>query len=256
VLHRVVDWLTGAGQGGGGGDPGAAQAAASPPLDAVVPEDHPLRTLRSALDAGLAGIAADDLVRAVERLGEEPGPATLAALLLLELVYDARDPDEVVALLRYDLAARWFVGWPDGPFTWDPAALARAMLAADADPLLAVLRARVLTTPEVAARQGDWRWRVRPARLGEARRHGRWGERRLRRRQGGGRLRRLAWRSWLAPWVSCSAATLHSPCQVPPRTSASTGIPASTPWVLPGPPGRQPSTSWTSATGASRAAAR
>jgi penicillin-binding protein 1A len=197
VLHRVVDWLTGAGRADGGGDPGAARAAGSPPLDAVVPEDHPLRTLRSALDAALAGIAADDMVRAVERLGADPGPATLAALLLLELVYDARDPDEVVALLRYDLAARWFVGWPDGPFARDLAALARAMRAADADPLLAMLRAQVLTAPAVAARHGDRRWRLRPARLRMARRHGRWGERRLRRRQGGGRLRRFAWRAAL-----------------------------------------------------------
>jgi penicillin-binding protein 1A len=188
VLHKVVDWLTGSGRGDD--DPGAA-AAASPPLDAVVPEDHPLRPVRRALDAAIASVAADGMARATERLGPAPGPQALTALLLLEVLYDAQDPAEVVELLRYDLAARWFVGWPDGPFGRDPAALARAIRAAAADPLPAMLRARVLTTPEVVSRHPDRRWRVRPARIRAARRRGRWGERRLR-RQGGGRLRRLA----------------------------------------------------------------
>jgi penicillin-binding protein 1A len=170
---------------------GAGTAGTTLALETVVPADHPLRLARGALDEALAATA-DEVAKAAGRLEGSSSPGELAALLLLATLYDAATADEVAELLRYDLAARWFVGWPNGPFDRPDGAIQEAMRRATGDPLVVTLQSRVLTAPAVAAGLGDRRWRVRPARLRAARRRGRWGEKRLRRQAGGGRLWRLA----------------------------------------------------------------
>jgi penicillin-binding protein 1A len=161
------------------------------PLETVVPAHHPLRLVRQALDEALAHTA-DEVASAAGRLDGTSSPGELAALLLLDTLYDAATADEVAELLRYDLAARWFVGWPNGPFDRPDGAIEDFMRRAAGDPLVVMLQSRVLATPAVAAGLGDRRWRVRPARLRAARRRGRWGEKRLRRQARGSRLWRVA----------------------------------------------------------------
>jgi hypothetical protein len=203
---------------------GAGTAGTTLPLETVVPADHPLRLARRALDEALAATA-DEVAKAAGRLEGTSSPGELAALLLLDTLYDAATADEVAELLRYDLAARWFVGWPNGPFDRPDGAIQEAMRRATGDPLVVMLQSRVLTAPAVAAGLGDRRWRVHPARLRAARRRGRWGEKRLRRQARGGRLWR--WRvprRWSAvPRHSCSSVTRPWPCRAPPRSGRSWG---------------------------------
>jgi penicillin-binding protein 1A len=174
-----------------GQDPPAAQVPTLADLEPLVPADHPLRTARTALDATLAA-AADDVRAAAGRLGTDLAPREATALLLLETLYDAEGPTAVGDLLGFDLAARWFVGWPRGAAGRRSDELAQAFKAAANDPAIAMLQGRVLQAGAVATRLDDRHWRVRPARLKAALKRARWGERRLRPRNVGRRLWQLA----------------------------------------------------------------
>ena len=189
MMSWLIDWAKGE----------AAPAAPDPPafdLETLVPADHPLRAARIALDEALAA-AASEVAAAAGRLGTEPGPRELLALQLLETLYDAEGPAAVRDLLRFDLAARWFVGWPDGSPSTHPDDVARAVQAATDDPAIAMLHGRVLRAPAVEARLADRHWRARPARVKAALARARWGERRLRPRTG-----------WRRAWRVARAATI------------------------------------------------
>ncbi len=170
-------------------DPPAARAPTLAELEPLVPTDHPLRSARTALDAALAS-AAGEVTAAAGRLGTELTPREATALLLLETLYDAEGPTAVRELLSFDLAARWFVGWPTGSAGLRPDELAQALKAAASDPAIAMLQGRVLKAGAVATRLDDRHWRVRPGRLKAALKRARWGERRLR----PGTARRQLWR--------------------------------------------------------------
>jgi len=155
----------------------SAVPAAEPPafdLETLVPASHPLRLARTALDAATAA-AAGEVEAAERRLGAQLSTRERAALLLLETLYDTEGPAAVLDLLRFDLAARWFVGWPNGTPPLPGDAFAAAMQTAAGDPAIAMLQGRVLASPEMRARLDDRHWRLRPARLKAALRRARWG---------------------------------------------------------------------------------
>ena len=160
-------------------------------LETLVPASHPLRLARTALDEAIAA-AGGAVAAAEERLGAGLGARECAALVLLETLYATEGPPALLDLLRFDLAARWFVGWPDGTPPLRPDEFAAALQTAAGDPAIAMLQGRVLANPEMRARLDDRHWRVRPAQVKTALRRARWGERRLRQQRGWRRVWRIA----------------------------------------------------------------
>lgn len=88
-------------------------------LESRIPADHPLRAIRTLVDAAL-----NDLSRAFDRLYARDGrpsipPERLLRALLLQAFYTVRSERQLMEQLDYNLLFRWFVGLSADDPVWD-----------------------------------------------------------------------------------------------------------------------------------------
>ncbi len=87
-------------------------------LEERVPSDHPLRAIRTMMDAGLKDMSA----RFDEIYGEDGRksipPERLLRALLLQLLYTVRSERMLMEQLAYNLLFRWFVGLSANEPVW------------------------------------------------------------------------------------------------------------------------------------------
>jgi transposase len=88
-------------------------------LEARVGEDHPLRTMRSAVNEALASLSGE--FRALySRSGRPSIPRKkLLRAMLLQAFYTIRSERQLMERLEFDLLFRWFVGLGVDDAVWD-----------------------------------------------------------------------------------------------------------------------------------------
>ena len=81
-------------------------------LEDVVPDDHPLRAIRTMVDAALAEMSPE--IEALYASGGRPSiaPEYLLRAQLIQILYAIPSERRLVEQLRYNLLLRWFVGLP------------------------------------------------------------------------------------------------------------------------------------------------
>jgi len=81
-------------------------------LEDVVPDDHPLRAIRTMVDAALAEMSPE--LEALYASGGRPSiaPEYLLRAQLIQILYAIPSERRLVEQLRYNLLLRWFVGLP------------------------------------------------------------------------------------------------------------------------------------------------
>src|SRR6266403_1490599 len=89
------------------------------PLERRVPQDHPLRAMRTMVDAILAELspAFDEIYSRVGR--PSIAPERLLRALLLQALYSVRSERLLMEQLDFNLLFRWFVGLAMDDPTWD-----------------------------------------------------------------------------------------------------------------------------------------
>ena len=89
------------------------------PLEQRVPSDHPLRPMRTMVDAVLAELS-PQFNRLYSRVGRPSiPPEHLLRALLLQLLYSVRSERLLMEQLDYNLLFRWFVGLKADDRIWD-----------------------------------------------------------------------------------------------------------------------------------------
>ena len=88
-------------------------------MEQRIPAEHPLRRIRSMVDAALSGMDAD-----FERMYSERGrpsiaPERLLRAQLLMVLYSIRSERQLMEQLNYNLLYRWFVGLEMDDAVWD-----------------------------------------------------------------------------------------------------------------------------------------
>jgi transposase len=88
--------------------------------EARVPQDHPLRAIRTMVDAALTELSPtlDGLYARVGR--PSIAPEKLLRALLLQVLYTVRSERLLMEQLDYNLLFRWFVGLNMDDAVWDP----------------------------------------------------------------------------------------------------------------------------------------
>ena len=88
-------------------------------LEERIPRDHPLRALRTLVDAVLAEL--NDLFEAMYSATGRPSiaPERLLRASLLQALYTIRSERQLVEQLDYNLLFRWFVGLTVDDQVWD-----------------------------------------------------------------------------------------------------------------------------------------
>jgi transposase len=81
-------------------------------LEDVVPDDHPLRAIRTMVDAALEAMSPE--LEALYAAGGRPSiaPEYLLRAQLIQILYAIPSERRLVEQLRYNLLLRWFVGLP------------------------------------------------------------------------------------------------------------------------------------------------
>ena len=93
-----------------GGDARSGALFSYESCEARVPLDHPLRPIRTIVDAALAALSGE-----IEKLYAKFGrpsiaPEKLLRALLLQAFYSVRSERQLMEQLDYNLLFRWFVG--------------------------------------------------------------------------------------------------------------------------------------------------
>src|SRR5213593_4016952 len=84
-----------------------------------VPADHPLRTIRTMVDAALRELS-PEFSRLYPKTGRPSiPPEKLLRALLLQLLYSVRSERQLMEQLDYNLLFRWFVGLNMDDAVWD-----------------------------------------------------------------------------------------------------------------------------------------
>ena len=85
-----------------------------------VPADHPLRTIRTMVDAALRELS-PEFSRLYPKTGRPSiPPEQLLRALLLQMLYSVRSERQLMEQLDYNLLFRWFVGLTMDDPVWDP----------------------------------------------------------------------------------------------------------------------------------------
>lgn len=88
--------------------------------EARVPHDHPLRTLRTLVDAVLVELSPQFEVLYARVGRPSVPPEQLLRALLLQVLYTVRSERQLMEQLDYNLLFRWFVGLNMDEPIWDP----------------------------------------------------------------------------------------------------------------------------------------
>ena len=123
--------------------------------EARVPQDHPLRPIRTIVDQALAGLSP-----AFDRLYSDLGrpsipPEKLLRTLLLQAFYSVRSERQVMEQLDYNLLFRWFVGLAMDAAIWDVTVFTKNRDRFLAGEVAAQFFQAVLGQPEVKALLSD-----------------------------------------------------------------------------------------------------
>jgi transposase len=87
--------------------------------DALVPRDHPLRSIRPLVDAALAVLSPDfDRIYAPTGRGSI-APEKLLRGLLLQAFFSIRSERQLMEQITYNMLFRWFVGLSMDAPVWD-----------------------------------------------------------------------------------------------------------------------------------------
>jgi transposase len=81
-------------------------------LEDVVPDDHPLRAIRTMVDAALAAMSPELEALYASRGRPSIAPEYLLRAQLIQILYAIPSERRLVEQLRYNLLLRWFVGLP------------------------------------------------------------------------------------------------------------------------------------------------
>ena len=108
-----------------GGDGQSGKLFSYVDLEARVPAEHPLRTIREIANEALAGMSAE--FEALYSHTGRPGiaPERLLRALLLQAFYSIRSERRLMQELEYNLLYRWFVGLGIDDEVWDATCSAR-----------------------------------------------------------------------------------------------------------------------------------
>ena len=79
-------------------------------LEARVPEEHPLRVIRSLVDEVLAGMSSEFEAMYASTGRPSIPPERLLRALLLQAFYSIRSERQLMEQLNFNLLFRWFVG--------------------------------------------------------------------------------------------------------------------------------------------------
>jgi transposase len=115
-------------------------------LEDVVPEDHPLRSIRAMVDAALEEMSPE--LEALYASGGRPSvaPEYLLRAQLVQILYAIPSERRLVEQLRYNLLLRWFVGLPMDAPVWHPTTFTknrdRLLTAAVAEAFFRAIRAQ------------------------------------------------------------------------------------------------------------------
>ena len=89
-------------------------------LEARVPKDHPLRTIRKLVDEALVAMRPQFDRLYAKRMGRPSvPPERLLRALLLQVLYSVRSERQLMEQLNYNLLFRWFVGLDLEDAVWD-----------------------------------------------------------------------------------------------------------------------------------------
>ena len=88
-------------------------------LEARVPADHPLRSIRVLVDEALAALSGDFAVLYSTTGRPSIAPEKLLRALLLQAFYTIRSERQLMEQLDYNLLFRWFVGLSMDAPVWD-----------------------------------------------------------------------------------------------------------------------------------------
>ena len=89
-------------------------------LEARVPKDHPLRSMRAMVDQALESLS-KDFSRIYSVTGRPSiAPERLLRALLIQILYSVRSERQLIEQLEYNLLFRWFVGLGMDDPVWDP----------------------------------------------------------------------------------------------------------------------------------------
>lgn len=88
-------------------------------LEAYIPADHPLRSIKSVLDEALKRISASLGALYSDRGRESIAPERLIRAQLLQVLYSIRSERQLVEQINYNLLYRWFVGLTIDDKVWD-----------------------------------------------------------------------------------------------------------------------------------------
>src|SRR6201995_2275788 len=102
-----------------GGDERSGALFSYVDLEARVGKDHPLRTIRSAVNEALASLSGE-FAALYARMGRpSTPPEKLLRAMLLQAFYTIRSERQLMERLEFDLLFRWFVGIGVDDVAWD-----------------------------------------------------------------------------------------------------------------------------------------
>ena len=95
-------------------------------LESRIPEDHPLRAIRTLIDEALNGLSRD-FSKLYARHGRPSiPPERLLRALLLQAFYTVRSERQLMEQLNYNLLFRWFVGLSADDQVWNATAFCKS----------------------------------------------------------------------------------------------------------------------------------
>jgi transposase len=132
-----------------GGDERSGALFSYVDLEARVGKDHPLRTIRSAVNEALASLSGE-FAALYARMGRPSiAPEKLLRAMLLQAFYTIRSERQLMERLEFDLLFRWFVGIGVDDVVWDHSTFSKNRERLLEGDIAAKLLSAVLTQPRV-----------------------------------------------------------------------------------------------------------
>ena len=132
-----------------GGDERSGELFSYVDLEARVRSDHPLRVIRTVVNAALEDLQGE-FAALYSRLGRPSiPPEQLLRAMLLQAFYSIRSERQLMERLEYDLLFRWFVGIGIDDPVWDHSTFSKNRERLLAGDIAAKFLAAVLSQPQV-----------------------------------------------------------------------------------------------------------
>jgi len=132
-----------------GTDEGSGSLFSYVDLEARVPKDHPLRTIREIVNGALSELNADFALMYAPPGRPSIPPEKLLRASLLQTFYTIRSERQLMERLQFDLLFRWFVGLGIDDAVWDHSVFSKNRDRVLEGDVAAKFMAAVLTQPNV-----------------------------------------------------------------------------------------------------------